>query len=196
MATKLKRRAMKVGNSLCTKKKKRKGHSQINEQIKRNLYAWITRHPQVIKSPISNDCLKVMFDDQTEPQLVPKLLLQVSVRKLHNSLVSDPNYGGLKDSRHEDDNIIIIYYTFRSLLPSQLKQTSAHYKLMCGFECCISAKIIHSSLLTWLDRYLKNSKIKAKILKAEGLVKNHVTYMKHMKKYSDATWASYLCQSV
>ena len=55
-------------------------HSKINEQIKRNMYTWITIHPQVFQSPISNDCLKVMLDDQTEPQLVPKLLLQVSVR--------------------------------------------------------------------------------------------------------------------
>ena len=70
---------MKVCNSLWTKKQK-KGHSKINEQIKRNLYTWITRHPQVVKSPIYNDCLKVVLDDQTEPQLVPKLLLQVSVR--------------------------------------------------------------------------------------------------------------------
>ena len=26
---------------------------------------------------------------------------------------------------------------------------------MCGCECCISAKSIHSSLLSWRDRYLK-----------------------------------------
>ena len=78
---------MKVCNSLWTKKTKRKGHSKINEQIKRNMYKWITRHPQVVQSPISNDCLKVVLDDQTEPQLVPKLLLQVSVRELYNSLV-------------------------------------------------------------------------------------------------------------
>ena len=58
---------MEVGNILWTKKKKLKGHSKINEQIKGNLYAWITRHPQVIQSPIYNDCLKVMFDDRTEP---------------------------------------------------------------------------------------------------------------------------------
>ena len=51
---------------------KRKGHSKINKQIKRNLYTWITRHPQVVQSPISNDCLKVVLYDQTEPQLVPK----------------------------------------------------------------------------------------------------------------------------
>ena len=71
---------MKVGNSLWVNKTKLKGHSKINEKIKRSLYAWITRHPQVFQSPISNDFLKVMFDDQTEPQLFPKFLLQVSVR--------------------------------------------------------------------------------------------------------------------
>ena len=48
-----------------------------------------------------------MLDDQTEPQLVPNFLLQVSLRELHNSLVSDPNYGGLKDARDEYGKIII-----------------------------------------------------------------------------------------
>ena len=61
----------------------------------------------LFKSPISNYCLKVVLYDQTEPTLVPKLLLQVSVRELHNSLVSDPNDGGLKDARDEDVKIII-----------------------------------------------------------------------------------------
>ena len=90
---------------------------------------------QNFQSPISNDCIKVMLDYHTESQLVPKLLLQVSVRELHNSLVSDPNDGGLKDDRNEDGNIIIIDYTLRSMLPPQLKQMSAHYKVMCVCEC-------------------------------------------------------------
>ena len=119
MAAKSKRRAVKVVTSQWTNKTKRKGNSNINEQIKRNLYTWITRHTQVVQSPISNDCLKVMLDEQSEPQLVLKLLLQVSVRELHNSLVSDPNNGGLKDARYEDDNIIISDSTLRSLLPHQ-----------------------------------------------------------------------------
>ena len=63
-----------------------------------------------------------MFDGQTEPEPVPKLLLQVSVRELNNSLVSDTNDGGLKDARDEDDNIIISDYTFRSILPPQFKK--------------------------------------------------------------------------
>ena len=98
---------MKVCNSLSKKIPKRKGHSKINEQIKRNLYTWITRHPQVVQSQISNGCLKVLLYNKTKPQLVPKLLLQVSVRELHNSLVSDPNDGGLKDVRDENGMIII-----------------------------------------------------------------------------------------
>ena len=40
-----------------------------------------------------------MLDDQTEPQLGPKLLLHLSVRELCNSLVSYPNDFGMKDAR-------------------------------------------------------------------------------------------------
>ena len=55
----------------------------------------------------------MMLDDQTEPQLVPKMLLQVSGIELHNSLVSDPNDGGLKDARDENGKIIISDSTLR-----------------------------------------------------------------------------------
>ena len=108
------------------------------------MYTWITRYPQVVKSPIYNDCIKVMLDDQTEPQLVPELLLHVSIRELHNILVSDTNDGGLKYSRYEYGNIIISDYILRSLLPPQLKQMYASYKIICGCECCIYDKSIHS----------------------------------------------------
>ena len=74
------------------------------------------RHQQVVPSLIINDCLKVKIDGYTEPQLVPKLLLQVSVRELHETLVSATRYGGLKEARDQDDNIIICYSTLRSLL--------------------------------------------------------------------------------
>ena len=121
-STKSKRRSIKFVNSLWTNKSKRNGHSKINDQIKRNVYTWITHHNQVSQSPISNDFLKLIYDDQTKPQLVPKLLLQVSVRELYNILVCDPNDGGLKYLRDEEDNIIMSDSTLRSLLPSQLKQ--------------------------------------------------------------------------
>ena len=61
-----------------------------------------------------------MLDNQSEPQLVTKILLHVFVRKLHNSLVSDTNDGGLKYASDEDDNIIISDYTLRSMCQSLL----------------------------------------------------------------------------
>ena len=70
-AAKSKRRSMKVGNILWNNKTKRKGHSKVNDQVKRNMYVWITRHNEVVQSTISNYCLKVMFDDHTETQLFP-----------------------------------------------------------------------------------------------------------------------------
>ena len=61
------------------------------------------------------------IDGYTEPQLVPKLSMQVSVRELHKNLISATKYGGLKEARDEDDNIIISDFTLRSLLPPQFK---------------------------------------------------------------------------
>ena len=88
------------------------------------------------------------------------------VRELHNSLVSNINDGGNKDARDEDDNIIIIGSTLCSLLPPQLKQMSAQFEVMCGCECCIYTKIVHSSLLSWSDRYLE--KLKDQIQNAQS----------------------------
>ena len=78
-------------------------------------------HPQVLQSPIANDCLKVKIDGYTKPQLVPKLLFHVSVRELHNNIVSGTKDDVLKEARDVDDNGIISDSALRSLFPTQLK---------------------------------------------------------------------------
>ena len=78
-AKKSKSRSIKSGCGLWKNKTKWKGYSKINEQIKHKLYTWITCHPQIVQPPISNDFLKVIFDDQTEPQIVLNVLTQVYV---------------------------------------------------------------------------------------------------------------------
>ena len=45
--------------------KSEKGNSKIYEQIKMSLYNWIMHHPQVVQSPIVNDCMKVKMDGHT-----------------------------------------------------------------------------------------------------------------------------------
>ena len=79
-------------------------------------------HPQVVQSSIFNYCLKVNIDGHTRPQLVTKLLLQVPDRELHNSLISDPVDGGIKEARYVENNIIISDSTLHSLLTPQLKK--------------------------------------------------------------------------
>ena len=76
---------------------------------------------------------------------------------------------------------IIILLSVYSLLQPQLKQIHVCYKIMCGCECYIYDKSMNSSLLYWRDSYLKNSNIKSKMFKEEDMVKNHITYMKHIK---------------
>ena len=79
-ASKYKRKAIKYGNIPWALKQNRKVDSKIYEQIKKSLCNWIMHHPQVMQSPIFNDCMNVKLDGNTEPQLDQKLLLHVSVR--------------------------------------------------------------------------------------------------------------------
>ena len=99
-------------------------------------------HPQVLQSPILNDSIKVIIDGHTILQILPKFLFQVSVQEPHYSLFSDSVNGGLKEARDSDSNIFISDSTLRSLLTTQF--FSSRYNVMCGCECCISAKSIHS----------------------------------------------------
>ena len=88
------------------------------------------------------------MDSYTEPQPDPNVLLQVSSRELHNNLASTKKYGGIKEARDEDDNIIISNSTLSSLFTPQLRKMLSRYKVICGYKCSISEKSMHSSLLS------------------------------------------------
>ena len=88
-------------------------------------------------------------------KIIPELLFKVSVREIHNSMVSRPEVDGLKEARDEENNIIISDSTLRNILPPQLKNMTYQYNVMCGCECCISVKIMHSSLLLWHEQFFK-----------------------------------------
>ena len=78
-AEKSNQKATKSISMLWSSRPKRCGNTKINEQVKTYLYNWILKHPQVVKSPIANDRLKISIDGQSDTQLVPKLLLKVSL---------------------------------------------------------------------------------------------------------------------
>ena len=64
-------------------------------------------------------------------------------------MVSPPEEGVLNEARDVDNNIIVSDSTLQSILPPQLKKISVRYKFMCGCECWIYDKSIHSSLISY-----------------------------------------------
>ena len=69
-----------------------------NECVKTSQYDLILHHPQVVQLEIANYFFKVSIYDHSEKRMVPKHFLKVSVRELHNSTVSPPEEGGLKEA--------------------------------------------------------------------------------------------------
>ena len=51
--------------------------------------------------------------------------------------------------------------SLRNILPPQVKNMTYKYKFRCGCECCIAAKSLNSSLLTWRDRHMKHFREKS-----------------------------------
>ena len=65
--------------------------------------------------------------------MVPKQLSQVSFHEIHNSIVSLPEEGGIKETRDAENNIIFIDYKLRNILPPQMKNMYSWNKVMCNY---------------------------------------------------------------
>ena len=77
------------------------------------------KNPNVRQYPITCDTLLIADANSKVKRRVPKLLLECSMRQLHNDLRASPYYGGLLGARHSDKNGVIISDTMiRSLAPT------------------------------------------------------------------------------
>jgi hypothetical protein len=109
----------------------RKGFSQITPEIREKLDQWILGHPQVIQSPITNDTLLLRDRETGVVTRVPKLLLEIPIRELHNDLIASPESGGLAEARDAKGDVIISDSMLRCLLPPQLRKMTERHKQMC-----------------------------------------------------------------
>jgi hypothetical protein len=116
----------------------------VSVELRKKLYDWVLDHPHVVNSPITNDTI-IIRDENNEKTRVGKLLLQISIRELHNDLLSAGPLG-LLGSRDASGAVIISDTALRSLLPPQLKKMSTKYKAMCGCELCIIMAQFQASL--------------------------------------------------
>ena len=117
---------------------KRKGWTKVNKELEEKVVSFIKNHPNVVQSPIMNDYVSVK--DTVDPsvvQKVPKLLLQVSIRELHNDLIEQ-----LPEA--SKDGIPLISDTkLREMMPPQVKKMTERYKEMCGCTDCVSIGYFH-----------------------------------------------------
>ena len=76
---------------------------------------------------------------------VGKLLLQTSVRELHNDLIKSKNLGGLT-SVYNNKKRLVSDTALRYLMPRQVKKITSRYKQMFGCAICIHCKQLQSTL--------------------------------------------------
>ena len=139
-------------------KRQWKGRRKISPVVKEAVVTWIRTHENVVTSPIYNETILVNNPVSNEKQRVPKLLLEIPVRELHNLLVAPLAQGGLSQSRDTDGKIVVSDTTLRRIIKRdlpQLRRMSMRHKQMCGCEICISMHSMHKSLNAFRQRLVR-----------------------------------------
>ena len=102
--------------------KKRSKYSKISDDLKKRVVNWLTDHPRIIQSPLANDVLLIKNPENPKQKIpVPKLLREISIRELHNDLISKTS-SGLKEVYDDNDKVIISDTALRSLIPPNIKK--------------------------------------------------------------------------
>ena len=113
------------------------------------------------ESPISRDTLLITDAEYGVKRRVPKLLLECSIRQLHNDLITSPDDVGLLGDRRAGTNDAITSETMLcSLAHPQLRPMTDNHKMMCGCAICNTSKYFQQSLNAYRWKQLKSMKDK------------------------------------
>ena len=144
------------------KVRQRKGSTRVTARIIAMVHDFIHKHEFVVDSPIMHDTLKV-FDATTgkKTKVLAKLLLQISIRELHNDLVAAAERGDLPELLDSNGRMIISDTRLRSILPPQLRRATQRHKQMCGCEVCLVPRSHQQSLNAFRCRHIRTLQRKA-----------------------------------
>ena len=81
---------------------------KISKVLRKETVDWIIKFSNVRRSPITRDTLLIADSDTKVKRRVPKLLLECSMRQLHNELIASPDDVGLVGARHAETNDVIL----------------------------------------------------------------------------------------
>jgi hypothetical protein len=79
----------------------------VTEEMRAKLHVWVLNHPHIVDSPIARDTLLIKDPETRKKLRTGKILLEVSVRELHNDLLDLPANGGLDCVRNAEGKVII-----------------------------------------------------------------------------------------
>ena len=119
------------------------------------MHKWIKAHPDVVKSPCSNDTILFKgVDGKKIP--VTKLLLQCLYVKLHNDMIKSLAKGSFAGARNSSGKVIISDTALRLNKPKNLKLITNRHKQMCSCSCeaCIVSKQLLLTLNKWRRRHI------------------------------------------
>ena len=122
-------------------------YKTIQRSLHKQVLEWILCHEHVIPSSISKDTILVYNPVSKKREPVTKLLLQISVRELHDDLISSPPKGLSSVYDTKTKKLLVSESTLRTMLPPQLRPMNSSQKTICGCECCITTKMLHQALL-------------------------------------------------
>ena len=128
--------------------KKSKGWRWVTQDRKDKTCSFIWHHPHVVVSPNKNDTLLVPDDNNPSKKVrKTKLLLQGSVRELHNDIVRQ-----LEDCT-KGNKMILSDSTLRSILPPEVCPMTDNCKQTCCCINCVQMKL-HQTTCNHYKRFL------------------------------------------
>ena len=125
----------------------RSHYKTMQRTLRDDLVNWILSHEHVIPSSLTTDTILVHNPITKQREPVTKLLLQISVRELHDDLIGPPPKGLPSVYESSTQKLLVSESTLRAMLPPQIRRMTNAQKEICGCECCITTKILHQALL-------------------------------------------------
>ena len=165
--------------------RERSHYKTMQRTLRDELVNWILSHEHVIPSSQTADTILILNPITQQREPVTKLLLQISVRELHDDLIGPPPKGLPSVYDSSTQKLLVSESTLRAMLPPQLRRMTNAQKEICGCECCITTKLLHQALLhfrsnnktlrsmTYLDNFLNGAiNIKTDLTKNESFASN------------------------
>ena len=104
------------------------------------------KNSNINQSPITRDTLLIANANTKEKRRVPKLLLECSMRQLHNDIIASLDDVGLVGTIHYITNDVIFSdKMICSLAHPQVLPVTDNHKMMCGSAICNTSKYMKES---------------------------------------------------